>query len=67
MSIRGGGDLLGTRQSGLPRFIFTDLFEHQQLLEQARSDIVKFMETPEIESNIRRKALEILLQLFGYK
>ncbi|MEQ1789910.1 MAG: ATP-dependent DNA helicase RecG [Rickettsiales bacterium] len=67
LAIRGGGDLLGTRQSGLPRFIFTDLFEHQELLEQARADIVEFMESKQAMDSPRGKALELLLQLFGYQ
>lgn len=66
LAIRGGGDLLGTRQSGLPRFIFTDLFEHQELLEQARNDIVQFFEANQSIETTRGKALELLLQLFGY-
>ena len=66
LAIRGGGDLLGTRQSGLPRFIFTDLFEHQELLEQARTDIIRFLETGQPMKTERGKALELLLQLFGY-
>lgn len=67
LSIRGGGDLLGTRQSGLPRFIFTDLFEHQELLGEARADIQQFLKAdPELASE-RGRALQILLQLFGYE
>jgi ATP-dependent DNA helicase RecG len=63
---RGGGDLLGTRQSGLPRFIFTDLFQHQQLLQKARDDIGQLlMEDPALES-ARGRALRLLLELFGY-
>lgn len=66
LAIRGGGDLLGTRQSGLPRFIFTDLFEHQELLEQARTDIVQFLESDKTMETTRGKGLEVLLQLFGH-
>ncbi len=66
LTIRGGGDLTGTRQSGLPRFIFTDLFEHQELLEEARADIMNFLEINKTMDNPRGKALELLLQLFKY-
>ena len=66
LAIRGGGDLLGTRQSGLPRFIFTDLFEHQELLEQARADIMLFLGGKKPMETQRGKALSMLLQLFGY-
>ncbi len=67
LAIRGGGDLLGTRQSGLPRFIFTDLLEHQELLEQAREDITQFLDGSKPMETERGKALSLLLQLFGYQ
>jgi len=66
LAIRGGGDLLGTRQSGLPRFIFTDLFEHQELLEQARADVTQFMDGENSMESKRGTAFKVLLQLFGY-
>lgn len=66
LAIRGGGDLLGTRQSGLPRFIFTDLLEHQELLEQARTEVTQFLEIPNPMESKRGQALKVLLQLFGY-
>jgi len=36
LAIRGPGDLLGTRQAGVPTFAFADLMRHGRLLEQAR-------------------------------
>lgn len=64
---RGGGDLLGTRQSGLPRFIFMDLFKHQELIRHARDDVKRFLESdPELKSS-RGEALRLLLQLFGWE
>lgn len=66
LAIRGGGDLLGTRQSGLPRFIFTDLLEHQELLEQAREDVTQFLESDNSMESKRGAALKVLLQLFNY-
>ncbi|MBN2361163.1 MAG: ATP-dependent DNA helicase RecG, partial [Deltaproteobacteria bacterium] len=36
LAIRGPGDLLGTRQAGLPSFAFADLMRHGRLLEEAR-------------------------------
>ena len=38
LEIRGAGELLGTRQAGLPEFRIGNLFRDQQLLEQARKE-----------------------------
>ena len=65
LAIRGGGELLGTRQSGLPKFIFTDLAQHQELLEQARQDASQFLAIPDAMNSERGKKLEILMQIFG--
>ncbi|MEZ5690990.1 MAG: ATP-dependent DNA helicase RecG [Rickettsiales bacterium] len=67
LDIRGGGDLTGTRQSGLPRFIFTNLFEQHEFLEKARDDIAEFLAGKDAMNSKRGKNLEILLQLFGYR
>ncbi len=37
LNIRGPGDFLGTRQSGLPLFRFCDLSKHADLIEHARN------------------------------
>ncbi len=34
--LRGGGDIAGNKQSGLPNFKFFNYQEHQPLLQQAR-------------------------------
>jgi ATP-dependent DNA helicase RecG len=36
LKLRGPGDFLGTRQSGLPTFKFADIVRDQDLLEHAR-------------------------------
>jgi ATP-dependent DNA helicase RecG len=66
LKIRGGGELLGTRQSGLPRFIFTDLLLHEELLAQAREDAREILEADPELTGERGQALRILLQLFGF-
>ncbi len=38
LKLRGGGELLGTRQSGLPLFRVASLPEHEALLEAARDE-----------------------------
>ncbi len=40
LRLRGPGDILGTRQSGVPGFILGDLFKDTKIINQARSDAV---------------------------
>ena len=42
--IRGPGDFLGTRQSGLPTLQFASLADHQALVEKARQQALAFVE-----------------------
>lgn len=46
LRLRGGGEILGTRQSGLPSYRFADLLCHQDLLGSACTWAQKFLETP---------------------
>lgn len=39
LSIRGPGELLGLRQSGLPDFKLADLKEDTSMIEQTREDV----------------------------
>ncbi len=39
LEIRGAGELLGTKQAGLPEFRIGNLFRDQQILEQARQEV----------------------------
>lgn len=64
LRLRGAGELLGTRQSGLPVFRLADLSAHGDLLAAARDDAVMILQNdPELETT-RGKALRILLYLF---
>lgn len=64
MELRGSGELLGTRQSGLPEFRLADLGAHSDLLLTARDDANLIMERdPELQSE-RGQALRVLLYLF---
>ncbi len=38
LKLRGPGDFLGTKQSGLPEFKYADIIEDRLLLEQAKND-----------------------------
>ena len=64
LKLRGAGELLGTRQSGLPELRLADLSRHGELLATARDDARLIMERdPELKSE-RSQALRILLYLF---
>jgi len=64
LELRGAGELLGTRQSGLPEFRLADIAEHGDLLQIARDDAELILRNdPELESE-RGQALRQLLYLF---
>ncbi|MCC7167247.1 MAG: ATP-dependent DNA helicase RecG, partial [Rhodospirillales bacterium] len=64
LRLRGAGELLGTRQSGLPEFRLADLAAHGDLLATARDDAKLILERdPDLESP-RGQALRVLLYLF---
>jgi ATP-dependent DNA helicase RecG len=64
LRLRGAGEVLGTRQSGMPGFRLADLAVHGELLAAARDDARLIMERdPELQSE-RGKALRVLLYLF---
>lgn len=64
LRLRGEGDLLGTRQSGMPGFVIARLDIHQDLLKIAREDaILIHTRDPKLESP-RGQALRHLLYLF---
>lgn len=64
LRLRGAGELLGTRQSGLPTFRIANIEAQKELLAAAHDDARLIMERdPELETE-RGKALRILLYLF---
>ena len=64
LRLRGSGEALGTRQSGLPQFRIADLAVHESLLGAARDDSRLILDRdPKLESP-RGKALRNLLYLF---
>jgi ATP-dependent DNA helicase RecG len=66
LRLRGSGDLLGTKQSGLPNFHIADIFEHQDLLQLATQDAkLALHQDPDLTSE-RGERLKVLLHLFGY-
>lgn len=50
LKLRGPGDFLGTRQSGLPEFRYADILNDQYLLEIAKNTAYELLETdPELK------------------
>ncbi|WAJ30936.1 ATP-dependent DNA helicase RecG [Antarcticirhabdus aurantiaca] len=65
LRLRGEGDLLGTKQSGLPAFRIADLSQHGELLAIARDDARLIVHRdPDLKGG-RGEALKTLLYLFG--
>ncbi|WP_273760116.1 ATP-dependent DNA helicase RecG [Bartonella sp. ML70XJBT.G] len=63
--LRGEGELLGTRQSGMPEFHIANLAVHSNLLLLARRDARLFLQRDPHLSSERGQALRLLLYLFG--
>jgi ATP-dependent DNA helicase RecG len=64
MELRGSGDILGTRQSGIPDFKLVDFNIHRPLLELARDQARYILSRdPHLKSE-QGKALQMLLQLY---
>jgi ATP-dependent DNA helicase RecG len=64
LELRGAGELLGVRQSGMPEFKIADLAVHGELLAVARDDAKLIMtRDPELKSE-HGEALRTLLYLF---
>lgn len=64
LRLRGGGEVLGTKQSGLPEFRMVDFAEHADLIELARDDARMIVaKDPELTTE-RGQALRHLLYLF---
>ena len=65
--LRGSGDFLGTKQSGLPGYKLADAEKHEDLLAMARQDAVLLLQRdPKLESP-RGQAIRVLLNLFDQR
>ncbi len=62
--IRGGGDLLGKRQSGQPGWRLADPVEHEGLLRMANRDAALLLERDPKLTSERGMAIRLLLRLF---
>jgi ATP-dependent DNA helicase RecG len=65
--LRGGGDYLGTKQSGLPGYRLADPEKHEDLLPMAKQDATLLLQRdPKLESP-RGQAIRLLLNLFDQR
>jgi ATP-dependent DNA helicase RecG len=64
LRLRGGGEVLGTRQSGLPQLRLADLAHHEKLVAVAHDDARLVLERDPSLSTPRGEALRLLLYLF---
>jgi ATP-dependent DNA helicase RecG len=67
LELRGGGDALGLRQSGLPDFAFADPFAHRDLIAVAGDDARLIVSRDPTLASPRGEALQILQELFDWK
>ena len=66
LRLRGAGDMLGLRQTGMPDFLLVDMAHHLPLLRIANDDAkLVLTRDPDLVSE-RGMALRLLLQLFEY-
>ena len=63
LQMRGAGDLIGTAQSGLPRFRVADLESQTALMDVAQSDARKLLHDDPKLTSARGKAARVLLWL----
>ncbi len=64
LQLRGPGEFLGTRQSGLPDLIISDIVRDAKILEMARNEAINFVKTNKIENYPLLKEVTSL-QLFS--
>ena len=57
LALRGPGDILGTRQSGVPGFILGDVIQDANILEVARTDAAEVLKQldqyPQVEAYLK--------------
>ncbi|MBS6603122.1 MAG: ATP-dependent DNA helicase RecG [Brachyspira sp.] len=64
LQLRGPGEFLGTRQSGLPDLIISDIVRDAKILEIARQEAIDFLKTNDI-NNYPLLQKVTSLQMFG--
>ncbi len=65
LAIRGPGDFLGTRQSGIPPFRVADIIRDAEFLRLARKEASDFLASPGLETAEGRRILEHVRETWG--
>ena len=65
LAIRGPGDFLGTRQSGIPPFRVADIVRDAEFLRLARKEASDFLASPAAESDEGRRILAHVRETWG--
>lgn len=65
LQLRGPGEFLGTRQSGLPDLIISDIVRDAKILEMARNEAIDFVKTNKIEDYPKLKKITSLTLFSG--
>ncbi len=64
LKLRGSGEVLGTRQSGLENLRLASVFQQQEMLSIVRQDALNIIKTDEKLSSPKGQAIQNLLYLF---
>lgn len=61
LRLRGPGDILGTRQSGVPGFILGNLIEDTKIIQQAKLDAEKMIHSP--DNSDYQKMIKLIMNM----
>ncbi len=67
LELRGGGDLMGLKQSGFPAYRFADPAAHRDLLMAAADDARLILARDPALASLRGKAVQVLQHLFDWR
>jgi len=66
LRLRGPGEFMGTRQSGVSGFRIADISSHREVLEQARLEVVRLLqEDPDFQRPEHHRFLQYLKEYYG--
>jgi len=67
LELRGGGDLMGLKQSGFPAYRFADPIAHRDLLIAAADDARLILSRDPALVSARGRAVRVLQALFDWR